>query len=142
LAAAVSGLAVLSACSSSALHVTPPLPSGAVEANCARLGDYLPAKLEKLSSRVVEPKSPLTHAWGSPAIVLRCGVGRPAGYDPTSSQLAGVNDVSWFEQSGSKAVVWTAIRPGANVQLTVPRSYSASGAYLVDLADPLKQALP
>jgi hypothetical protein len=60
-----------------------------------------------------------------------------------------VDGVSWFElQPDSKTVVWTAIRAsskhgvGVNVQLQVPTHYQAQGAFLVDLAQPLKTALP
>ena len=109
---------------------------------CAHLVDYLPAVLENLHSRFVEPRSPLTHAWGSPGVILRCGVAQPAGYDPTSSELASVDGVNWYEQYGRSVVTWTALRPGANVQLDVPRSYQDAGAFLVDLAGPLKLGLP
>jgi hypothetical protein len=59
-----------------------------------------------------------------------------------------VNGVSWFEQAGSKVIVWTALRPGGgpgqtvNVALAVPTHYQGQGAFLVDLAQPLKESLP
>lgn len=102
----------------------------------------LPARLESLHSRVVDPKSSLTHAWGDPPVVLRCGVALPPGYSPTSTETASVNDVSWVQQINRKTVTWTAIRPGVNVALTVPKSYVAQGAFLTDLAPVLKRALP
>jgi hypothetical protein len=88
------------------------------------------------------------HAWGSPAVVLTCGVPAPAGYSATSSQTAGVNGVQWYEQPGTSIVTWTAIRPGRRgvppvyLALQVPTHYQGQGAFLVDLARPLKQALP
>jgi hypothetical protein len=108
----------------------------------------LPQQLESLRARVISPRSPLVHAWGNPAVVLTCGVRPPAGYSATSSETTGVNGVSWFEQAGAKIVVWTALRPGTghgqpvNVQLAVPTHYPGQGAFLVDLAQPLKSALP
>jgi hypothetical protein len=135
-------VALAAACSPGAVTVTPPTPPGSVEEQCAHLGDVLPASLEQLHSRVIEPKSPLTHAWGKPPITLRCGVGTPTGYSTTSSETTVVDDVSWFRQVGPDAVVWTAIRDGVNVALRVPTRYEVVGAYLVDLAPALKRGLP
>jgi hypothetical protein len=100
---------------------------------CARLVNYLPGTLEGQHSRVVSPRSPLVHAWGSPPITLRCGVPRPADYDPSSPQSARVNGVIWFQHIESTKVRWTAIRHEANVELLVPKSYEAQGGFLVDI---------
>lgn len=114
---------------------------------CAHLNTLLPGRLESLGSRVVEPHSPLTHAWGDPAVVLRCGVARPAGYSPKSSETTVVNGVTWFQQIGKDTVTWTALRPArsgvpeVDVALTIPTHYAEQGAFLVDLATPLKAAL-
>jgi hypothetical protein len=119
-----------------------------VAERCAHLGNVLPQRLESLRPRVISPRSPLVHAWGSPAVVLTCGVPLPVGYSPTSSETTAVNNVRWFEQRESDTVVWTALRPGGghgqtiNIQLKVPTSYDGQGAYLVDLATALKSALP
>jgi hypothetical protein len=122
--------------------VQPPNPTPVVAEHCSHLNNLLPQRLESLQPRVISPRSPLVHAWGDPAIVLTCGVGIPAGYSPTSSATTAVNGVRWFQQPGAKTVVWTALRPGVNVQLLVPTSYLDQGSFLVDLADPLKTALP
>jgi hypothetical protein len=128
--------------------VRPPSPSGAVAEQCAHLGNAVPQRLESLGPRVISPRSPLVHAWGSPAVVLTCGVARPAGYSPTSSETTEVDGVQWFEQPGSTVVTWTAVRPAAAdgspvyVALRVPTHYQGQGAFLVDLAGPLKTALP
>jgi hypothetical protein len=82
----------------------------------------------------------LVHAWGSPPSGLRCGVPEPAGYDPGSPQTATVDGVIWFQQIGSKAVTWTAIRHDADVELIVPTSYDAQGGFLVELGKSLKRA--
>jgi hypothetical protein len=81
-------------------------------------------------------------------VILTCGVASPPGYSASSSETTVVNGVQWFQQPGSKTVTWTAIRPGAHHQQTVylalqvPTHYESQGAFLVDLAKPLKQALP
>ena len=132
----------MSGCAShGTVRVTPPSPSGPVAAACARLVNYLPPVLDGKHGRVVEPKSPLVHAWGSPAIVLRCGVPQPADYDPGSPQTASVNGVIWFQQIGQTSVTWTAIRHEADVELIVPTSYAAQGGFLVELAKALKQTI-
>ena len=128
--------------------MSPPAPSGAVAERCAQLGDVLPQRLESLKPRVISPRSPLVHAWGSPAVVLTCGVSVPAGYAASSSEVTNVNGVNWYQQPGDKTVTWTAIRPGVIAhqpifaRLEVPTRYQVQGAFLVDLAAPLKTALP
>jgi hypothetical protein len=139
---------VLAGCTAGSVSVHPPTPTGAVAEQCAHLGNALPGRIESLRPRVISPRSSLVHAWGSPAVVLTCGVGRPAGYSASSAELAEVDGVSWFEQRPGNVVVWTTFRPSdgsgptVNVQLMVPTHYQAQGAFLVDLAQPLKTALP
>jgi hypothetical protein len=141
--------ALLTGCSPGSVSVDPPTPTGAVAEQCAHLGNALPQRLQSLRPRVISPRSPLVHAWGSPAVVLTCGVGQPAGYSTTSAQLTRVDGVNWFEQlPNSKIVIWTALRPDAaggktvNVALQVPTHYQGQGSFLVDLAEALKTALP
>jgi hypothetical protein len=119
----------------------PPNPTGAVAAICARLGDYLPSSLDGRRSRVIQPRSPLVHAWGSPPIIMRCGVPQPSDYDPGSPQTAAVDGVTWFQQVGRSSVTWTAIRDTADVELIVPTSYDAQGGFLVELSKALKQTI-
>jgi hypothetical protein len=89
----------------------------------------------------VQPRSPLVHAWGSPAIVLRCGVPAPADYDPGSPQTASVNGVIWFQHIARTSVTWTAIRHTADVELVVPTSYDSQGGCLVELSKALKKSV-
>jgi hypothetical protein len=101
-----------------------------------------------LRARTTSPPSSLTFAWGSPAVTLSCGVSKPAGYSPSSSEVLVVDGVRWFQQVESALVVWTAIRPSAAagrsifIALRVPKHYTASDAFLTALAAPLKTALP
>jgi hypothetical protein len=139
---------MVAGCSNDSVSVHPPNPTPIVAESCSHLGNVLPQRMESLRPRVISPRSPLVHAWGSPPVVLTCGVATPAGYSATSSETTAVDGVRWFEQPGPKTVVWTALRPGdsraqpVNVRLAVPTSYQAQGAFLVDLAQPLKTALP
>jgi len=120
----------------------PPTPAGTVAATCAHLVDHLPSILDGLHSRVVTPRSPLTHAWGKPPVILRCGVVKPRGYDPASTQVATVNGVAWFQQLSARSVHWTAVRRTANLDVEVPTSYQAQGGFLVDLAAAIKASIP
>jgi hypothetical protein len=131
---------VLAGCSTkpSPVAVPPPVPVGPAASHCARLVKSLPATLEGQRTRATKPRSPLTHAWGKAAVVLRCGVPRPAGI--AGAQIVIVNGVRWFKQSGPGSITWTALRPGTYVALTIPTSYEDQGAFLVDLASLLKRA--
>ena len=84
----------------------------------------------------------MVHAWGSPPIVMRCGVPRPAGFSRSSPQTAFVDGVEWFQEIGGTSVTWTAIRKSAYVALIVPTSYPAQGGLLVELGAALKRGLP
>ncbi len=85
--------------------------------------------------RPTTPASPLTAACGDPAVVLRCGVPRPAGLRPTSDVIA-VEGVEWFLVESAEGYTFTTIGRTANVALTVPAEVDRSEATapLVDLA--------
>jgi hypothetical protein len=148
IAASVAIIALSSAgCTASAVSIDPAHPSGLVVEGCDRLGTALPDSLGGLKVRPTRPKSPLTHAWGSPAVTLSCGVSKPTGYRPDSSSTLSVNNVQWFEQVGKDAVTWTAVRPTPlspnriYVALIVPKKYQQGAAFLTALAGPLKNTL-
>jgi hypothetical protein len=137
----VVGVSVLAGCSGGpAVHVAVPRGPGA---GCARLHDALPSSLDGRSARDTTPASVRTAAWGAPAVVLRCGVGRPAGLAPTS-QLVEVNGVDWFLGEPSPPYVFTAVGRGTFVQLRVPRSVprTEATAPLAELAAAVKRSLP
>jgi hypothetical protein len=56
--------------------------------------------------------------------------------------------VRWYQQQGKSVITWTALRPKVvgndtvYVELQVPTHYQDQGSFLVDLAAPLKTALP
>jgi hypothetical protein len=135
-------LGLAAGCGTPVLHVAPPNAPNTVLVACARLVDHLPNQLQNLNSRLVSPRSPLVHAWGSRAVVLRCGVPTPAGYDPNGVSTAAVNGVDWFQQVRSDRVVWTAVRKTANIELTVPTSYDAQGGFLVEIGAAVAATVP
>ena len=71
---------LLAACSGS-VDVAPPDLGGASSTAsldaCTQLTADLPEQVAEQKSRSTAPESPLTAAWGEPAILLRCGVPRP-----------------------------------------------------------------
>jgi hypothetical protein len=123
------------------VHVQPPAAGTAQRAACRALERALPRTLEHLQARPTTPTSGLTAAWGDPPVVLRCGVGLPAGFT-TGASLTQVNDVAWFQQVVDARVLWTTVDRITQVELTVPTSYDGQGAFLVDLADPIKRSVP
>jgi hypothetical protein len=134
-------------CTASAVPVPPPHPNGLTVESCDRLGTALPDSLGGLKVRPTKPRSSLTHAWGSPAVTLSCGVPTPTGYRPDSSSTLSVDNVQWFEQVDKSYVTWTAVRPTPlspsriYVALMVPKKYAQGANFLTALARPLKSTL-
>jgi hypothetical protein len=112
-------------------------------AGCGRLHDALPRSLDGRDRAGTRPSSTRTAAWGDPPVVLRCGVGRPAGLAATS-QVVEVNGVEWYLTEPTPPYVFTAVGRGTYVQVRVPRSVprSEATAPLVGLAHALRTALP
>ncbi|MCW2847819.1 MAG: hypothetical protein JWR90_1793 [Marmoricola sp.] len=82
--------------------------------------------------------NPLGAAWGDPAIVLRCGVGTPAGYDPLVGCQT-VNGMDWFiPEAGMNDqqvdVVMTTYGRVPAVEVRLPAEYRPPVAAMVDLA--------
>ena len=107
---------------------------------CARLATRLPTELDGRDRRDTDPPSPRTAAWGDPAVVLRCGVGRPAGL--TGSEVVVVDGVGWVLAERARAYVFTSSDLATYVEVSVPRSTprTAATAPLVDLAGPVQAA--
>ncbi|WP_283134180.1 DUF3515 family protein [Rhizohabitans arisaemae] len=119
------------------VQVAPPVPEGAAAAACAALHDRLPRTLLGQARVETSPPSPYVTVWGSPTIALRCGVPRPAAMRPTD-HVSEIDGVSWFSD---RPTLYTAIGRVAYVELTVSTTYPA-GEILVDLAGPIKAAVP
>lgn len=104
----------------------PPDSAAATVATCARVISALPLTLDGLDLRRTQstPPSSSIVAWGDPAIVLRCGVGRPAALTPAlTDQFIAVNSVLFLPERSSKQVVWTIVDRSVYLDLTVPTSY-------------------
>ena len=109
---------------------------------CTSLVDDVPHRVSERPRRETKG-SPLGAAWGDPAIVLRCGVGTPEDYEPTS-QCQKVDGVDWFapedqlDDQGAD-VVMTTVGRKPNVEVNVPAEYRPPDAAMVDLADVIKE---
>ncbi|MFC5750299.1 DUF3515 domain-containing protein [Actinomadura rugatobispora] len=138
LAALLAG-ALPAGCAEGAVQVPVPSTDAAGERLCAGL--RLPEQVHGQSRRDTSPESPLTAAWGSPAIALRCGVPRPAALQPTS-QLVTINEVDWFGEPAGRPVTFTAVSRQAYVEVTVPSKYSPPGDVLIELGQAISATIP
>ena len=108
---------------------------------CTKLVDSLPERVSDQEQRETKG-NPLAAAWGDPAIVLRCGVGRPAGYDQFSACQV-VDGLGWFvpeetiEDQDADVVLTTVGREPA-VEVKVPAAYRPPEAVMVDLGKAVK----
>ncbi|MGI8577223.1 MAG: DUF3515 domain-containing protein [Nocardioidaceae bacterium] len=118
--------------------VTAPNPAPPADAQCRTLIGNLPDKVSGQDTRSVTPSDALAGAWGDPAIVLRCGVVKPAGLQPTSS-CAEIDNVGWFADKRSSDWLFTTIGRSTYVQVSVPNSYQPASDALVDLAPVIKR---
>ncbi|WP_089324786.1 DUF3515 domain-containing protein [Actinomadura meyerae] len=136
----LAGLALpLAGCGDGAVQVPVPSPDAAVARLCEGL--RLPAKVRGQERRDTSPGSPLTAAWGSPAIALRCGVPRPAALKP-ESQLVTINGVDWFGVPVDRPVTFTAVGRQAYVEVTVPPKYNPAGDVLIELGPSITATIP
>jgi len=124
------------------VEVSVPGPTAAAAAAaCRSLEAALPEVLDGAERRTVEPVSDLTAAWGDPAIVLRCGVRRPAAYEPTS--LLGTYDgVDWLPVPVDDGFVFYATGRVAWIEVRVPSAYAPEVNPLIDLAGAVSASVP
>ncbi|WP_105970653.1 DUF3515 domain-containing protein [Streptomyces geranii] len=145
-------LIVVTGCSSAddSASAAVPEPDAKTTKLCRKLDAALPAKVDGLGREDPEPRSALTAGWGSPAIILRCGVVRPpkmtdpkvaTGADPDA--VGGeVNGVGWLmEKRDDGSSRFTTSSRLAYVEVTVPAGRDTSGV-LVDLAAAIKKTVP
>lgn len=127
-----------------------PSPRAQAAALCRDLDEALPRTLAGLSREDPSPASALTAGWGSPAVILRCGVGRPPkmldpdvarGKDP-DAVAGGVNGVRWLmERQEDGTYRFTTAGRRAYVEVRLPDGRDGSGV-LVGLAPAVRKAIP
>jgi hypothetical protein len=120
------------------VQVPPVTPEA--DASCPALMGTLPLELSGEQSRRVQSVSPYAYAWGDPAVVLICGVDRPAGYVVGVSTIQ-INGVQWYvDTDDPDTTVWTTVDRPVYVQISLPSSVDS--APVTALTPQIAQALP
>ncbi|MCO5971029.1 DUF3515 domain-containing protein [Actinoallomurus soli] len=132
---------VAAGCGASDVEVPVPRPPASIVSLCRAFHDRLPQRLHGLKRRSTSPRSDLVTAWGSPAIVVRCGVTRPVGLHKTS-ELAVINGINWLPVPPDRPVTFTAVGRHAYVEVTVPPKYTPPGDVLNELTTAIKATVP
>jgi hypothetical protein len=119
--------------------------NGATAGDCAKVLTALPARLADLNQRRVISLSPYVVAWGDPAVVLRCGVSRPAVLTPGSSELlfpirGATGTVIWAPVNLPTQNIFTTVDRSVYIEVTVPTSYRQPP--LAPLSDAIATVLP
>jgi hypothetical protein len=149
-------LIAVAGCSSSddSATMAVPTPDTKTAGLCRSLHRVLPKKLDGRSRNDPEPRSAYTAGWGSPAIILRCGVTRPpkmvdpdvAKGDDPHAMTGGVNGVDWLmEIEGDGTYRLTTANREAYVELVLPKKLAGqdhSAAVLTGIAAAVKKAIP
>jgi uncharacterized protein DUF3515 len=100
--------------------------------DCGGLFADRPVKVAGQKDRRVKGEN--AAAWGDPAIILRCGVEKPAQLGP-ASRCDMVDGVGWFSETTSDGYLFTTIGRKFYVSVEVPHDYSPEADALVDLSD-------
>ncbi|WP_436739146.1 DUF3515 domain-containing protein [Streptomyces sp. BBFR102] len=145
-AAAALLLAAAAGCSSPDGRQTAavPRPDGATDALCQELDERLPQRLAGLERDDPRPESALTSGWGSPAIILRCGVPRPGAMADPDAEGVEADGVGWLvEQPGDGSFRFTTTLRRAYVEVSLPAEHVPKGLVpLSDLAPAITEAVP
>lgn len=99
----------------------PPSPAPATSAACVKVFAKLPVQLGTLAPRRTDTDSSFVAAWGDPAVVIRCGVAKPAVFGtPAAAQLLDVNSVIWQPDPQKSQTVYTTVDRSVYIEVTVP----------------------
>jgi hypothetical protein len=131
----------LAGCGAGPVGVDSPSPDADVAAQCRDLIGQ--------ERRDISPDDALAAAWGDPAIVLSCGVARPAALTPISTCFV-VNDIGWLatvdgrEFTGpeppDETIVFTTIGRSAYVEISVPDHWAPQADALAEVSSAIAAA--
>jgi hypothetical protein len=122
------------------LKVDVPPVTAAAERYCPATMSNLPIDLAGEQSRRVDSATPFAYAWGDPAVVLICGVDRPAGF-VTGTATIQINGVQWYvDTTDPKITIWTAVDRPVYVEIRLPADVDS--APVTALTTHLTAALP
>jgi len=132
-------LLALAGCGSDAVEVHAPGLSARAAETCRSLVEDLPDTVAGQQRRPVSPEDAAGAAWGDPAIVLTCGVGKPDGYVPEGPCTV-VDGVDWYIPEdqlladGDADLTMTTLFRRVNVEVLLPRDYWPPATALADLS--------
>ncbi|MGP4112375.1 DUF3515 domain-containing protein [Streptomyces sp. 4N509B] len=143
-------LVVLAGCTSGGdtPEVAVPSPDGEAARACRQLSRALPERLAEQERGTLDQETPYAAVWGDPAIVLRCGVDRPAVLTPGSetynpkADTVDVNGVPWLLEAGEGEVRFTTTDRAVFVEVTVPDDHAPEPAVLTELTEPVDEHVP
>jgi hypothetical protein len=122
------------------LRVEVPPATPQTEQSCPGLMRDLPVVLAGEQSRRVDSETPYAYAWGDPAVVLICGVDRPAGF-VTGTATIQINGVQWYvDTSDPDTTVWTAVDRPIYIEVRLPAAVDS--APVTALTTHITTALP
>jgi hypothetical protein len=126
----------------------PTVTSARAIAECTALTKDAPHTVGGQSRRSTSPASPLTAAWGDPAITLRCGVPEPSvltpgspDYDPSADELY-ANGVAWLIEQTSSGYTFVAAQRALYIEVDVPSAYQPETDAVIDLSATVIKAVP
>ncbi|MGW4179683.1 DUF3515 domain-containing protein [Streptomyces rubiginosohelvolus] len=120
-----------------------PTPSAGAAAYCEALHEELPKTVLELERSDPSPDSELTAGWGDGAIVLRCGVPRPAKMDDPRSEGVEADGVQWMlEERGGSGPRFTTTYRKAYVEVTLDSTYAHDITPLASFAGPVSKTVP
>lgn len=127
--------------SDTAPSITVPAPPTEEKALCQALHKALPGSVAGEGRRDPEPRSELTAGWGDAAIVLRCGVPRPAGLSDPRAEGVEVAGVEWFSEELEDGARFTTTYRKTYVEVTLSKRFTDLGP-LTELAGPVAKSVP
>lgn len=113
------------------------------EAGRSRCPALIAALPEKVAGKErVALDDPYAAAWGDPAIILRCGVGEPEGFDDFSA-CQRTEGVDWFVpesvmEDQRADVLMSTVGRSPGIDVLVPARYRPTAGPMVDLAEAIK----
>lgn len=126
----------------------PTVTSARAIAECTALTKDAPETVGGQARRSTSPASPLTAAWGDPAITLRCGVPEPsvlvpgsADYDPSAEEIY-ANGVAWLYNQTSSGYQFIAAQRAVFIEVDVPSAYQPETNAVIDLCATVIRAVP
>ncbi|MFD0022566.1 DUF3515 domain-containing protein [Streptomyces sp. NPDC058382] len=123
--------------------VAVPTPSPEAAAYCRALHAKLPSSVAGQRRSDPGPGSELTAGWGDGAIVLRCGVPRPAKMDDAQSKAIDASGVKWMlEQREDDGPRFTTTFRKAYVEVTLSEAYAHDASPLAAFAPAVRKTIP